>query len=80
MQNFDTVKRIYNTVSKYHKNFAMLHCVSSYPTPDADINLNVIELYKMEFPEIVVGYSGHELGIHITTAAVAMGAKVKCKD
>lgn len=76
MQNCDTVKKIYDTVSKHHKNFALLHCVSAYPTPYEDINLNVIKLFRTEYPNIVIGYSGHELGIHISTVAVAMGAKV----
>ncbi|TSN95670.1 Sialic acid synthase [Bagarius yarrelli] len=32
--------------------------------------------YQKEFPEIPIGYSGHEMGISISLAAVAMGAKV----
>lgn len=76
MTNFDTVECIYNTVSQYHKNFSLLHCVSSYPTPTGDINLNVINLYREKFPDIVIGYSGHELGTDICLAAVSMGAKV----
>ncbi|XP_028128849.1 sialic acid synthase [Diabrotica virgifera virgifera] len=76
MQSFETVKTIYNIVSKYHKNFALLHCVSSYPTPVAEINLSVIDLYKEHFPDVFIGYSGHELGTHITAAAVALGAKI----
>lgn len=76
MANFHTVKLIYKTVSKYHKNFALLHCVSSYPTPIEDINLNVINLYKQTFPDIVIGYSGHELGTDVCLVAVGMGAKV----
>lgn len=76
MQDFQTVNKIYNIVSKYHKNFALLHCVSAYPTPYDEINLKVITKYIKEFPDIIIGYSGHELGIHISTAAVAIGAKV----
>ncbi|KAF4094850.1 hypothetical protein G5714_023928 [Onychostoma macrolepis] len=33
------------------------------------------ELQK-EFPDIPIGYSGHETGIHVSVAAVALGAKV----
>lgn len=76
MANINTVERIYKTVSQYHKNFALLHCVSSYPTPYEDINLNVINLYIEKFRDIVIGYSGHELGIDVCLAAVSMGAKV----
>lgn len=76
MQDFETVQKIYQIVSKYHKNFAILHCVSAYPTPSKEINLNVIKLYKKQFPDISIGYSGHEMGVHISTAAVALGSKV----
>nr|XP_023013223.1 sialic acid synthase [Leptinotarsa decemlineata] len=76
MQSFATVKEIYHIVSKYHKNFALLHCISAYPAPLEDINLNVINLFKSEFPDITIGYSGHELGTHISTAAVALGCKI----
>jgi sialic acid synthase SpsE len=55
----------------------LLHCVSAYPTPAQDINLRVIETYKREFPDIPIGYSGHELGTAISLAAVAMGAQVR---
>lgn len=32
--------------------------------------------YQKEFPDIPIGYSGHETGIAVSLAAVAMGAKV----
>ncbi|XP_060525875.1 sialic acid synthase [Cylas formicarius] len=76
MQDFGTVKSIYKLVSKHHKKFALLHCVSSYPAPLHQLNLEVINLYKREFPDVVVGYSGHELGTKMTLAAAAMGAKI----
>lgn len=80
MQDLKGVRKMYETVAEFHKKFALLHCVSAYPTPLADVNLNVINLYKEEFPDIVVGYSGHELGIDVTLAAVALGAKVKTQN
>ncbi|CAG9772926.1 unnamed protein product [Ceutorhynchus assimilis] len=76
MVEFETVQRIYNLVSKYHKNFALLHCISAYPTSYEDINLKVIQDYQQKFPDIVTGYSGHEIGLHITVSAVALGAKI----
>jgi len=32
--------------------------------------------YQKEFPDIPIGYSGHESGIYISVAAVTLGAKV----
>ncbi|KAK5650979.1 hypothetical protein RI129_002008 [Pyrocoelia pectoralis] len=76
IQNFDMVQSVYQTISAYHKRFCLLHCVSAYPAPLEDINLNVIKLYEEKFPDIIIGYSGHEIGIDISVAAVALGAKV----
>lgn len=54
--------------------FCLLHCNSTYPAPAQDINLNyMMELNKMHR---LVGYSGHERGIYISIAAIAMGAAV----
>lgn len=32
--------------------------------------------YQKEFPDIPIGYSGHESGVSISVAAVALGAKI----
>lgn len=76
MLTLDGVDLIYQTVSRYHKNFCLMHCVSSYPVPAEEVNLNVIKLYQQRYADINIGYSGHELGIGISLGAVAMGAKV----
>lgn len=56
-------------------NFVLLHCNSTYPAPFKDINLNYIKTLQ-GYSDNVIGYSGHERGIAIPTAAVALGAKV----
>ncbi|RWS24675.1 sialic acid synthase-like protein [Leptotrombidium deliense] len=76
MHSIDTIKRMYNLIAPLNHRLCILHCVSSYPTPIEDIHLNVIQQYCDEFPSSVIGYSGHELGVHISLAAVVMGAKV----
>uniref|UniRef100_A0A3Q4G9N8 N-acetylneuraminate synthase n=1 Tax=Neolamprologus brichardi TaxID=32507 RepID=A0A3Q4G9N8_NEOBR len=48
----------------------------AYPLDPKDVNLSVIRKYQEEFPDVPIGYSGHEKGIYITVAAVAMGANV----
>ena len=40
------------------------------------MNLNVIDEYKKLFPDVNIGYSGHELGFIPTLGAVAKGARV----
>lgn len=52
--------------------FALLHCNSTYPAPETDIQLPYIR--RLKELHGVIGYSGHERGIAISLAAVAMGA------
>ena len=54
--------------------FALLHCNSTYPAPLHDINLMWIE--QLREIHSLVGYSGHERGIAVSLAAVALGAKI----
>lgn len=63
-----------NFLNKRNIDFALLHCNSTYPAPLHDINLKWIEKLKLIHP--MVGYSGHERGINVSLAAVALGAKV----
>lgn len=61
-------------LNRRNVNFVLLHCNSTYPAPLQDINLNWIGQLKKVHR--LVGYSGHERGINVTLAAVAVGAKV----
>ncbi|MEQ2226613.1 hypothetical protein ILYODFUR_029070 [Ilyodon furcidens] len=76
MQSMETMRRVYKTVKQHNENFAILQCTSAYPLEAEDVNLRVITEYQKEFPDIPIGYSGHESGISISVAAVALGAKV----
>ena len=60
---------------KTAKNLTMLHCVSSYPTPDDECQLHFIEKLKQKY-DVEIGYLGHEIGYFSSLMAVAMGAKV----
>ena len=55
--------------------YVLLHCNSTYPTPFKDVNLRYLERLR-QLAEAPVGYSGHERGIEVPIAAVAMGATV----
>lgn len=76
MSNLETVKEVYDYVTKLTKDIVLLSCTSSYPAPPKDIHLNVLKTYQTIFDKCVIGYSGHKHGIMITYGAVAMGAKV----
>lgn len=53
--------------------FTLMHCVSSYPCPDEDCNLNMIPVLRERYG-VDVGYSGHEPGVLPSVLAVALGA------
>jgi len=55
-------------------NIILCHATSTYPAPTAELNLKMIYTLQAEFPNVPIGYSGHETGLQTTLAAVAMGA------
>ncbi len=65
-----------NTISKYHSNISILHCVSQYPTEPQNTNLNTIKYLQKEYGQYNIGYSDHTIGIATPLAAVAMGATI----
>lgn len=54
----------------------LMHCNSCYPAPDEELNLNYIKTLKKKYPNHIIGYSGHELGISASLIAADLGAKV----
>jgi sialic acid synthase len=75
MADIKDVETAINLVSKYEKRIVLFQCTSSYPAPLTEINLNVLHQYKKKF-NVVLGYSGHELGTVVPSIAVGLGAKV----
>lgn len=56
------------------KDLVLMHCTSTYPCEPEELNLKMIETLRREFPEIPIGYSGHEVGLVPSAVAVALGA------
>jgi sialic acid synthase SpsE/sugar phosphate isomerase/epimerase len=61
-------------LNKRNAAFILLHCNSTYPAPLHDINLKWMRKLRELHP--LVGYSGHERGINVSLAAVALDACV----
>jgi N-acetylneuraminate synthase len=71
-----TLEEIDNAVEIFRKHdcpFELMHCNSSYPMKDSEANLTMISVLKERYG-CDVGYSGHERGLSISIAAVAVGA------
>ena len=64
------------TITRYHNNISILHCVSEYPTRPENTNLLSIKALQNKYPEYNIGYSDHTVGISAPVSAVAMGAKI----
>ena len=70
------MKDINNAVKifkKYKCDFVLMHCVSTYPCEEKDLNLNLIPALKEKF-KCKIGYSGHETTVSPTYAAWFLGA------
>jgi len=70
-----TMDEIFHAIEEVGtENILIAHSTSAYPCPVEQLNLKMIlELQKL-FPQVPIGYSGHETGLATTVAAVALGA------
>lgn len=60
---------------KHGTEYAILHCISSYPTPKESTNLSVVKILLEKYA-CPVGYSDHTLGPEACLYAVALGARI----
>ncbi len=74
--SFDDVKRARDSICKYNSDLIIMHCCASYPPEISDLNLKVIETYKKNFPNHIIGLSDHENGIDAGPIAFLLGARV----
>ena len=68
------IKKAVNILSQ--KNLSILHCNSSYPAQNYQLNLRYIEKLKKTYKRSIIGYSGHEMNLSSSVAAVVLGAKI----
>lgn len=54
----------------------IMHVVSLYPTRPEYVNLEAIHTLQREFPQFMIGYSDHTLGVDSCIFAAVMGAKI----
>jgi N-acetylneuraminate synthase len=54
-------------------NLLVAHSTSAYPCPNEELNLRMIQTLRARF-DCPIGYSGHEVGLQTTFAAVTLGA------
>ena len=54
------IDKIVSFLEHRGKQFALMHCVAEYPTPNEKLELNQIDLLKSRYPQTCIGYSTHE--------------------
>jgi sialic acid synthase SpsE/D-lyxose ketol-isomerase len=74
----EQIDRLVRMLENSNNEFAIMHCVSIYPTPDQMLNLNQIAMIKERYPNIAVGWSTHEDPKNLlpVSIATALGASI----
>lgn len=75
MSSLDDVDWVVATFKASRTPFVLLHTVSTYPSPESDLNLSMIHSLRDRY-DVPVGYSGHEASVSPSIVAAAMGAVV----
>ena len=77
MASDDEIKDAVDTIeNEGNFDIILMHCVTSYPTKPEDANLEMIKKLKNDFPDHVIGYSDHTIGIEIPAFSTFYGSKV----
>jgi N-acetylneuraminate synthase len=72
MTTYDDIQAAVDIFRDLDCPFELMHTVSTYPMKDENANLNMINTLRDRY-KCDVGYSGHEVGLAISNAAVALG-------
>lgn len=75
MSNNKIIDRAIKIFRRNNCPFILLHCVSTYPCPEKNLNLNAIKTLRNKF-KCKVGYSGHESSVSPSILAWFLGACV----
>jgi len=72
------IDNIYNFFTHRNCDFAMLHCIGLYPPKNSQIRLGAIDKMRNRYPNISIGWSGHENPDNyiISQMALAKGADI----
>jgi N-acetylneuraminate synthase len=72
MTTYDDIQKAVDIFREENCPFELMHTISTYPMKDEDANLNMIKTLRKKY-QCNVGYSGHEVGLAVSYAAVALG-------
>jgi N-acetylneuraminate synthase len=75
MSTYEDIDRAVAVFRKHDCPFVLLHCVSTYPSEESDLNMLVMAKLRERY-DCPVGYSGHEVSTSPCVVAAALGASV----
>lgn len=75
MSTLEEVEKQVPFIKEHAEAFALLYCVSAYPTDPMDFSLGLIERMNEAF-DVPVGFSDHSTGIRAAVTAIGHGAAV----
>lgn len=72
------VKNVVTFFKNRNIDISLMHCIAEYPTENEHLQMNQIDFYKSQFPEISIGFSTHEAPGNMLPVkiAVAKGAMI----
>jgi sialic acid synthase len=76
MDTQDQIKKMIKFTQKHTSKYIVMHCTSSYPAEDQDLNLGFMEKILKWSGGGPIGYSGHEIDWLPSFIATIKGAKV----
>jgi N-acetylneuraminate synthase len=76
MSTTQEIEDAMNLVYSYNPDYPVMlaHSTSAYPCKPEELNLKMIPVLAAKYPEVPIGYSGHETGLATTVAASVLGA------
>ncbi len=74
--HMDDIRRMYDTIMPINRQLCILQCTAGYPAAWEELDLAVITQYRKEFPDAVIGFSGHDSGLAMAVAAFVRGGRV----
>jgi N-acetylneuraminate synthase len=73
MATYEDIDLAVEIFRRHNCPFELMHTISTYPLPEEDANLHLIETLRNRY-KCKVGYSGHEAGLAVSYAAAALQA------
>lgn len=69
--SLDDIDRVISFLTHRQKDFAVLHCVGEYPTPDDRLHLSQVDFLRARYSGVRIGFSTHEAPDHVDIVKIA---------